>query len=191
MPRRQPSRHSRRAISASAALLAPDRTVMDYRRQHDTVRLLPEQIADASGGIGQPFRAVDTLEAMEAAGTITEDMRRAGEQFRDDFAVAGLDALQAAKLDRAGMGTMSHGPYRGATIGQAAEVAKDRVWAQIRAAGGIGNDGGECLWYVLGWQYSLRRWSQERTLAGRRTSPGEAAGILRAALGVLAGEKSS
>lgn len=155
------------------------------RLQHAAVVLLENPISATDGTYGRPYRVVDTLEAMEAAGTISHAMRLVGERFRADFALAQLDGLRAARIDRAGMGS---GPDR-ATIGHLAESARRRVWAQIRAAGGLGYDGGECLWYVLGWQYSLRRWATERSLAGRRTSPQDAAAILRTALGVLAGPR--
>jgi hypothetical protein len=184
MPRKQPSR---RVLAAAEALYAPG----PDRRQHDPVRRMTKPIVDADGGIGRPHRVVDTLEAMEAAGTITQAQRDAGERFREDFALGQLDALQCAKLDRVGMGTMMHGPQSGATVGQAAERARVRVWDQIRAVGGIASHGGSCLWYVLGWQQSLRQWATEETMIrNRRTSPEAASGVLRTLLGVLVEKKA-
>ena len=57
---------------------------------------LNKQIADDTGGVAQPFKAIDTLAAMERRGTITAGMRQAGETFRAKFNTAHLDPLRAA-----------------------------------------------------------------------------------------------
>lgn len=178
-------RHAQRVLEIAADLYAPS----PERRQHGRIVRVSKQLADVNGDIGMPFRAVETLEAMERAGTISQEMRDAGERFREDFALGQLDALRAADMERAGLGSAAHGPYRGVTLGQAAERARRRVWDQIGCVGGLASPGGSCLWGVLGWQQSLSEWAMTGGWCGRRVSPQSAGGILATALGVLAVEK--
>ena len=63
-----------------------------------TLTATPER-ADESRP-SRPYRAVDTLAAMERRGSITAGMRQAGEDFRARFAVAQLDPLCAPDLSR-------------------------------------------------------------------------------------------
>ncbi|HMD64377.1 MAG TPA: hypothetical protein VKF83_10435, partial [Stellaceae bacterium] len=89
-------RRTRRSAAGRDDILAPP----PERRQHGTIEQLRQQIADSAGAIGRPFRAVDTLAAMERRGTITASMRHAAEKFRGLFRVARLDPLHAASLFR-------------------------------------------------------------------------------------------
>lgn len=172
------------------------------RRQHDRIvreageikgnngkSIGAKGVVDSDGGIGRPYRVVDTLALMERRGTISAEMRAAGEEFRDDFALGRLDALKAADMERAGLASGS-GPYAGLSIGHRAELARTRVWASIRKCGGIGSPGGSCIWHVLGWGMSLSEWAQTQGWAGRFVSREAAGGILAAALGTLV-EKSA
>ena len=59
------------------------------RRNHGIVERLERTIADESGRPARPYRAVDTLAAMERRGSITAGMRQAGEDFRARFAREG------------------------------------------------------------------------------------------------------
>ena len=70
------------------------------RRSRGIVELVGRPIADESGRPSRPYRAVDTLAAMERRGSITGGMRQAGEDFRARFAVAQLDPLRAPDLSR-------------------------------------------------------------------------------------------
>ena len=143
----------------------------------------PER-ADESGRPSRPYRAVDTLAAMERRGSITTGMRQAGEDFRACFAVAQLDPLRAPDLSR----PRDSGASRFRTAdgpGSRIEGAREAVWRAILTAGGIGSPAGSCLWHVVGWERSLKEWALEQGWSGRRVSQEASSGILIAALGAL------
>src|SRR5712691_6346524 len=154
------------------------------RRRRGIVERPERPIADESGRPSRPYRAVDTLAAMERRGSITTGMRQAGEDFRARFAVAQLDPLRAPDLSRPG----DSGPSWFRTAdgpGSRIEGAREAVWRAILTAGGIGSPAGSCLWHVVGWEQSLKEWALERGWSGRRVSQEAASGILIAALGAL------
>lgn len=154
------------------------------RTWHDSVERSPQQVADAAGLIGRPYRVVDTLALMERRGTISRDMRIAGERFRDDFTVARLDPLRG--MDPGRLRLASRGPWRGLPAGYRVAAARERVWLQLHILGGLASPGGSCLWHVLGWGQSLNEWASQQGWAGRRVSREAAGGIMVAALGALA-----
>src|SRR5579862_4298229 len=84
-----------RSARAAIPLAAPQIAPTDERRNHGKIEPVPHAIADHHGRSARPFRAVDTLTAMERRGTITAAMRQAAEDFRSRFAVAQLDPLRA------------------------------------------------------------------------------------------------
>src|SRR5215472_7315776 len=118
------------------------------RRNHGIVERLERPIADESGRPARPYRAVDTLAAMERRGSITAGMRQAGEDFRARFATAQLDPLRAPDWSRLRLGgTLSK--YRTTEEpGLRIESARDAVWRAVLAVGGIGSPAGSCLWHV-------------------------------------------
>ena len=154
------------------------------RRNQGIVERLERPIADESGRPARPYRAVDTLGAMERRGSITASMRQAGEDFRARFATAQLDPLRAPDWSRLRVGGSSR--FRaGDEPGMRIEGARDKVWHAIRALGGMGSPAGSCLWHVVGWERSLKEWALEQGWNGRRVSQEAASGILIAALGAL------
>lgn len=173
--------HSRRAGNPSAAAAAVMPTA--ERRNHGPIERLERPIADDSGRTARPYRAVDTLAAMERRGSISPAMRQAGEDFRARFATAQLDPLRSVDLTRLRLGGASRigGEEPGLRIGGARET----VWRAILAVGGLGSPGGSCLWHVVGWERSLKEWALEQGWSGRRVSQEAASGILIAALGAL------
>jgi Domain of unknown function (DUF6456) len=154
------------------------------RRNHGIVERLERPIADESGRPARPYRAVDTLGAMERRGSITAGMRQAGEDFRTRFATAQLDPLRAPDWSRLRVGGSS-GFHAGDEPGLRIEGARNMVWRAIRAVGGLGSPAGSCLWHVVGWERSLKEWALEQGWNGRRVSQEAASGILIAALGAL------
>jgi hypothetical protein len=154
------------------------------RRNHGIVERLERPIADESGRPARPYRAVDTLGAMERRGSITAGMRQAGEDFRTRFATAQLDPLRAPDWSRLRVGGSS-GFRAGDEPGLRIEGARDMVWRAILAVGGLGSPAGSCLWHVVGWERSLKEWALEQGWNGRRVSQEAASGILIAALGAL------
>jgi hypothetical protein len=174
--------HSRRLV------LSLDENVVvmptPERRNQGIVERLERPIADESGRPARPYRAVDTLGAMERRGSITASMRQAGEDFRARFATAQLDPLRAPDWSRLRVGGSSR--FRaGDEPGMRIEGARDTVWRAIRALGGMGSPAGSCLWHVVGWERSLKEWALEQGWNGRRVSQEAASGILIAALGAL------
>jgi hypothetical protein len=174
--------HSRRlvlSLDESVALMPTPE-----RRNQGIVERLERPIADESGRPARPYRAVDTLGAMERRGSITASMRQAGEDFRARFATAQLDPLRAPDWSRLRVGGSSR--FRaGDEPGMRIEGARDTVWRAIRALGGMGSPAGSCLWHVVGWERSLKEWALEQGWNGRRVSQEAASGILIAALGAL------
>ena len=176
---RHPSRRfTLRSSETIAVMPTPERS------NHGIVERLERPIADESGHPARPYRAVDTLGAMERRGSITAGMRQAGEDFRTRFAIAQLDPLRAPDLSR----PRESGPSRfAAADGPSSRIegARADVWRAILAAGGIASPAGSCLWHVVGWEQSLKEWALGQGWNGRRVSQEAASGILIAALGAL------
>jgi hypothetical protein len=129
-----------------------------------------------------PLRAVDTLQRLHKAGTITDAMLEAGRRFERAFAEAGLEPLRAASLER-----IAGGDRGDLGVGHARLQARRRLHRDFDALGGVGSPAGSCLWQVLGLGRSLRAWALGRGWRGRPMRQEQALGILVAALGVLAG----
>jgi hypothetical protein len=174
--------HSRRR----AAPMGENVAVMPTpeRRNHGIVERLERAIADEAGRPARPYRAVDTLAAMERRGSITARMRQAGEDFRARFATAQLDPLRAPDWSRLRVGSSPRSRAADAP-GLRIEGARNVVWRAIQAVGGIGSPAGSCLWHVVGWERSLKEWALEQGWSGRLVSQEAASGILIAALGAL------
>jgi hypothetical protein len=153
------------------------------RRSRGIVERVERPIADESGQPSRPYRAVDTLAAMERRGSITGGMRQAGEDFRARFTIAQLDPLRAPDLSRPRERGASR--FTGDEPGMRIEGAREAVWRAIQAVGGPGSPAGSCLWHVVGWEQSLKEWALGQGWSGRRVSQETASGILIAALGAL------
>lgn len=151
------------------------------RARHSRVVRLPHAIADEAGRPSRPYRAYDTLATMERRGSITAAMRQAGEDFRAAFAAAHLDPLKCQDIARPRVDNAPRPDIDRRTI-----AARGAVWDAVRAVGGIASPAGSCLWQVVGWEQSLKDWAAEQGWNGRRLHDQAAAGILIAALGVLA-----
>ena len=176
--------HSRRSPGPVGGNVAVAPTA--ERRKQGIVERLERPIADEAGRPARPYRAVDTLAAMERRGSITAGMRQAGEDFRARFATAHLDPLRAPDWSRLRVGGSSSNFRTADEPDLRIEGARDAVWRAILAVGGIASPAGSCLWHVVGWERSLKEWALEQGWSGRRVSQEAASGILIAALGALA-----
>ncbi len=174
----------RRAIKVAEELSPGGNRPSAERLRHGPIERLDRAIADTQHNSSRPYRALDTLAIMERRGSITADMRQAGEDFRARFAMAQLDPLRALDLSQLRLGDR---PSRGADEGPGLriEAARDAVWRAIQSVGGIASPAGSCLWHVVGWECSLKAWALEQGWNGRRVSQETASGILVAALGAL------
>jgi hypothetical protein len=125
-------------------------------------------------------QGVDSIGKMMHAGTITPAMHDAARTFQTDFALAGLDPIRARPI----MLPVCGGGAPEFTENQL--DARRRVHEALEGLGGIGSPGGSCLWHVLGCGCSIREWAIRRGWSGQPLRQEQAAGILIAALGVLA-----
>ena len=176
-------RNSRRANAlapSEPAAVGPT----EERQRKGSIERLDRPIADETGRAARPYRAVDTLAAMERRGSITQGMRQAAEDFRVRFVTAQLDPLRALDYSRPRDGGTGR-RYGGDEPGLRIENAREQVWRAIVAVGGPSSPGGSCLWHVVGWEHSLKEWALEQGWNGRRVSQEAASGILIAALGAL------
>lgn len=177
--------HRRNSKPTSNSTVFPQSLIpTNERRQHGAVERLDQSIADESGRSARPYRAIDTLAAMERRGSITREMRQAGEDFRRRFLHAQLDPLRALDYSRPRSGGAGHSQSSDGE-GVRVENAREHTWRALLAAGGPGSPGGSCLWHVVGWERSLKEWAFEQGWNGRRVSQEAASGILIAALGAL------
>jgi hypothetical protein len=121
------------------ALAEPSRE----RRRQGRITRAAEQVADAQGGIGQPWIAETMLARLYRRGSISQIQMLAGEQFQRLVRDAHHDMLRAADLSR----DVRHASPVDAI---AVERARDSVWVAIRALGGMTSPCGSCAWFVLG-----------------------------------------
>jgi enamine deaminase RidA (YjgF/YER057c/UK114 family) len=150
------------------------------RWRRGDIEVLPHAIADEAGRPARPYRKVDTLTAMLRRGTITAAMRQAGEDFHALFERATLDPLAVPDLARVRQG------WRESSATEAQMAARERVWRALQAVGGAASPAGSCVWHVLGCEWTVKDWALRQGWGGRPLSQEQAAGVLVAALGVLA-----
>lgn len=140
----------------------------------------PIREADPETGVPVAHRrAVDTLGAMQANGTITAEMFEAGGIFRRQFRAAMLDGLRAMPMIRIVGGG-------GNSITERQIAARDRVASAMEVLGGSESAAGSCVWHVVGLECSVREWAMQQGWGGRTVPATQAQGMLVAALSVLA-----
>ena len=135
---------------------------------------------DPDGVIVVHHRTVDTLGKMLRAGTITEQMHDAAKDFQAAFIIAQLDPLRALPILRV------PGTGREPDLSERQLHARRGVHEAMQALGGLSSPAGSCVWHVVGLQRSVREWAIRQGWGGRPVDHKAAAGILIAALGVLA-----
>ena len=143
-----------------------------------------EAVRSADPETGTPVAhryAMDTLGVMLGNGTITAEMRDAGEMFRKQFRFAALDTLRPMPLIRI------PGGRGGDTATEQQFQARERVSAAIDALGGPGSPAGACVWHVVGLENSITEWARRSGWCGRPIGHAQGQGVLVSALGVLAG----
>ena len=143
----------------------PDR----FRQQHGDgpgpAVVRGEQITDAAGDIGAPYRVRDTVAILEGSGKLDKRAAEAARRFRDDFAMAHLDGYQVADLSRVlGSGQGGDGPSHHII------EARDRVWHALRHLGGIGTPGAMIAWHVLGLGETLKHYGRREWASGALVS---------------------
>lgn len=137
---------------------------------------------DDAGNVSRPHRAIDILASLHKAGKITGEMRQAGQDFRNMFDRANLDPLQCSDVGR----PMVSGRRKpSAILASRIEDAREGVHQAVNAVGGHRSDAGNLIINVLGWGWSLKAWSEERSRTTRPVSQHEASGFIRCALGIL------
>lgn len=147
------------------------------------VELVDKAIADDDGRPAQPYYGPDILEMMHRRGSITDEMRQAGEDFRRAFRKAHISDLQASDPSRvfiSGLGinrTLTEGNHK----------ARESLWDAIDYLGGLPSQSGSIMWHVIGLEWTIKEWAlnysrQRLRHIGEKT----AAGILIGALCPLA-----
>lgn len=168
-------RKAKRATTVREDLSKPSR----WRLQHGGFSE-PLRVADPETGTPvQHRRAVDTLDAMLANGTITPAMHDAGLIFRAQFRAAALDTLRASPLIRIPGSTAD-------TLTERHVAARSRTAAALDVLGGADSAAGSCVWHIVGCECSIREWATRQGWGGRTVGHAQAQGMLVAALGVLA-----
>ena len=155
----------------------PDAVLTPERMSHDRIERAAEQIADALGMAGAPWRVESMLARLERHGTISARERLAGETFGRLFRLAALDPLHAAGMARKCDAAATEGPK--------CIWARERINDALDALGGLHSACGSCSWHVLGMELSVREWAVREGWGGRPVSPHVARGTLCGALGVL------
>lgn len=144
-------------------------------------------ILDDRGLFAHPFRNVDILERWSKGNPprITPEMKDAGDRFRIMFRRANLDLLRAQMLFE---------PVDGKPTYQDFIAGDDNAYRYVKfvmaALGGTNSPGGSCVWYVLGEGYTIEEWCTKCGWSGRTMSNDHATGVLIAALGVMAQNRS-
>ena len=150
------------------------------RWQKGDVEILAAAIADEGGRPSRPYRRVDLLGWLARKGTITPEMRQAGEDFHALFQRASLDPLRAPDLART--------PHLGARRldrSESQEAAREKLSRALAAVGGLSSPAGSCLWFVVGCENSIKDWALRQGWNGRAIGQEQASGVLVAALGTL------
>jgi hypothetical protein len=160
---------------------APER----FRADHvggGVVLRCEQSVKDANGGIGRPWKTLDSLARMERVGTITKSMRAAGVVFNEHFNEAGLDPLFAADPTR--IPVLAHQAYL-VTAKRGSRSAVQMVLDALDRLGGIASPGGSCAWHVLGCECTIESWALSRTWSIIRIDRYAAKGILLTDLAIL------
>jgi hypothetical protein len=166
----------RKTKTPKIAALGPSK----WRLQHGG---FGEAVRSADPETGTPVAhryAMDTLGVMLGNGTITSEMRDAGEMFRKQFRCAALDTLRAMPLIRI------PGGRAGDTTTEQQFQARERVASAIDALGGPSSPAGACVWHVVGLESSITEWARRSGWCGRPIGHAQGQGVLVSALGVLA-----
>jgi hypothetical protein len=110
----------------------------------------------------EPRRATGgVLAELEAAGTISKEVRASGQRFAETFSRGWLDDSKAAA--RHAMHMLDAGIYTD-RLPDKVESAKDVIRGAMRALGGIGDVYGSVVWHCIGLGESLESWTQRRKL---------------------------
>ena len=135
-------------------------------------------IQDVDGGIGSPFRVIDTLSAFHSSGKITDGEYDVARNFEETFAVSGLDNLRASSFFRLPIGS------GGVTsLSNTAVSARNTLWAIFEFFGGSGSPTSSALWHVVGLRMSIREFALRTQFGSKGSmSPRRASSILVDAL---------
>ena len=152
------------------------------RKRHDEVFTMPRAPFDDSGPDSRPQRVADRWIRMAREGMIDGTSLKAAQQFRRDFAVAGLERLHAAPLELKVDGSGKAEPERS----ELQIDAGNAVWQALTALGGLNRPSGSIVYTCVGHDRAVKEWCwQEASAAGRHRDEKRASGILVGALAAL------
>lgn len=147
------AKRSKRIVPALQDLSKPSRWRLQYGGFSEPVR----EADPETGTPVQHRRAVDSIAAMLANGTITTEMHEAGCIFRTLFRSAALDGIATTQFVRLG-GVSAD------TMSVRQIDARRRVARAIDALGGHDSPAGSAVWFVVGLEMSIREWSARQGL---------------------------
>jgi hypothetical protein len=153
------------------------------RLAHGAVIRAEATVKDFEGGIGLPWIGLDTLARMHRAGSITKEMRLAGDRFHDFFRRASFDSALSAIDPTRIPAQRGKGGHWGASEGS--ESARRQILWALDALGGMFSPGGSCAWFVLGCEHALETWARSKGWSGRPIPRATATGILLTDLAIL------
>jgi hypothetical protein len=161
-PTQERARHAEHGIEVAE----PERTERGGGRAY----------TDAQGRASRPWRVVDTLAAMERAGTIDGEQRAAGERYRALFEISGRAGASATRIEpRSGGGDQASAIERRVAAGRALAEA-----AQLLGGPGPLHS---IVVETVALGMSCSAWDR-----AHRCREGRASSMLAEALGILASE---
>jgi hypothetical protein len=123
------------------------------------VELVENAIADDDGRPAQPYYGPDILVTMHRRGTITAEMRQAGEDFRRVFRRAHVADLQSSDPARPYVSGLAYNR----TFCDGSSPARESLWKAIDYLGGISEQSGSVMWHVIGLEWTLKEWALNRS----------------------------
>jgi hypothetical protein len=143
------------------------------------VELIEKAIADDDGRPTQPYYGPDLLATMHRRGSITAEMRQAGEDFRRAFHRAHISDVSASDPAKPYVSGLAYNR----TFCDGGTKARESLWEAIDYLGGMSQQSGNIMWHVIGLDFTLKEWalnySRQRL---RHISQETASGVLIGAL---------
>ena len=183
----------RKAASAGARM-ARERVEFEewakWRGQHvplpgmkSCVEKVDRPMKDASGRLSAPkARITDTLAALHRNGTITDAMLATGRRFEEDFALAHFETVGSVDWLR----VSSPGHWKGLSLTDSIQGARDRVWKTMQRLGGPNSPLGMAAWWVVGYGLTVKEFALRQSWSpGRPLDQRVATGLVVGALGLL------
>lgn len=135
--------------------------------------------------VGNEFRpvsrSVDIVAHMERTGMINHQQAQSARRFRSLFETAGFQKLKAQDLQRGGV----TGGGASNDFDSRASDAAHMIGDIIEHLGGHGTPVSKAAWHVLGWEKTIRDWTDGERLPGRKLNEQVGRGLVIGAIVAL------